>query len=166
MKMGHVRYKNYRFFDVTIQFWDPLLTSDVPGGHDLQNLLTSGGQNMKSMKISHEVSNHRFFSIPIPFWYPFWNLDSSEGHWPPNTNDLRRYQDEINENGVFYLSNHCFSESNAKFIFESESPKCIWSSISLISVGQNSEPPWTWIMLGIKSLFLMLIVQYKAPLLL
>ena len=44
---------NYRFFGVPIPFRYPFLTSDDPGGHDLQNLLTSGGQNIKSIKISH-----------------------------------------------------------------------------------------------------------------
>ncbi len=36
-----------------ISFRDPFLTSDNPGGRNLQNVLTSGGQNIKSLQISH-----------------------------------------------------------------------------------------------------------------
>ena len=32
---------------------NPFLTSNDPGGCDLHIAMTSGGQNMKSMKISH-----------------------------------------------------------------------------------------------------------------
>ena len=42
-----------RFICVPIPFWYSFFTSDGPGGRDLQNLLISGGQDIKSMKISH-----------------------------------------------------------------------------------------------------------------
>ena len=44
---------NHTFFGVPISFRDPFLTSDNPGGRNLQNVLTSGGQNIKSLQISH-----------------------------------------------------------------------------------------------------------------
>ena len=51
--MGHVRYQIIGFLVFRFHFETPFLTSDDPGGRDLQISMTSGGQNMKSMKISH-----------------------------------------------------------------------------------------------------------------
>ena len=58
------RAENFRVVDIEINALspfliniqtkgDPFLTSDDPGGCDLHISMTSGGQNMKSMKISH-----------------------------------------------------------------------------------------------------------------
>ena len=61
MKISHVRYQIIGF--LVFRFH-----SDDPGGRDLINLLTSGGQNIESMIISHvRYQIIDFFGIPIPF---------------------------------------------------------------------------------------------------
>ena len=134
---------NHRFLGVTISFWDAFLTSDDHRGRDLQISMTSGGKNMKSMKISHARSQIIGFLV---FRFNSETLFRSHGH---------RGLDQIlmtfrgptmkkNVNSAFYY--HCFCESNSKHIFESEGAKCLSSPEVEI---QNH---WTWIMLRIKCL--------------
>ena len=59
---------NHRFFGVPIQFWDPFLNSDDPGGRDLQIIMTSEGQNMKSKKISYVRYQNIGFLVFRTYW--------------------------------------------------------------------------------------------------
>jgi len=113
LKVSHVRYQIIGFWELQIPFWYPFWPQMILEAFNLQILMTSWGQNMKSMKMCHmRFQIIGFFCVLILFWYPFWNWDSSNGRWPPNIDDLRKSKDKINENGSFYISNHCFSESN------------------------------------------------------
>ena len=102
---------NHRFLSVPISFWDAFLTSDDHRGCDLQISMTSGGKNMKWMKISHARSQIIGFLV---FRFNSETLFRSHGH---------RGLDQIlmtfrgptmkkNVNSAFYY--HCFSESNPK----------------------------------------------------
>ena len=93
---------NDSFFGVPIPFWDPFLTSDDPGGGDLQILMTSGGQNMKSMKIVMRGITSKVFWCSASGLRPLFTLRWSRRSWPPDINDIWRSNDENNENGAFY----------------------------------------------------------------
>ena len=61
--MVQVRYQIIGFLVFRFQY-----ETDDPGGRDLQISMNSGGQNMKSMKISfvrYQIIG--FFGVPIPF---------------------------------------------------------------------------------------------------
>ena len=96
---GSCEVSNHRFFGVPISF----ITWDGP-----EISMTSGGQNIKSMKISHV--RYRITGFLVFRFYSethFW-LRWSWRSWPPDINDLWRSKYEINENGSCEVSNHRF----------------------------------------------------------
>ena len=125
---GSCQVSNHRFFVVPISFWDLFMTSDDPGGRELQNLPTSGCQNMKAMKIS--LVRYQI-SVLIPFWVPSLTIYDSEGIWPPDINDLRRSKYEINKNSS------C-EESNLRFFGV---PISFWVPVLTIDDSEGILPP-------------------------
>ena len=85
MKISHVRYQIIGF--LVFRFH-----SDDPGGRDLINLLTSGGQNIESMIISHvryqiiDFLVYQFHSKKGTFWtwivqYSLFSFDVKKAPW-------------------------------------------------------------------------------------
>ena len=90
-------FDNDRFFGIPNSFWYPFLTSDDPEDLDLQISMTSGGKNIKSMKMDHVRYRITGFWCSKSILRPLFNLRWSWRSWPPYINDLRRSKYEINE---------------------------------------------------------------------